>query len=544
MLSRRELLTAFLGSQVAHLAGCARPSLPPEGELIRTRFAMGHQIRDAVAIETPSDFQDVGVTIVGGGMAGLSAAWRLKQAGFEDFVLLELEDTVGGTARSGSRGRFQFPWGAHYIPAPMPHNQGLIQLFDEMGIVERVLDDGTPIIGEQFLCRDPEERVFYDGRWYEGLYPYEGASEQDLSQLGEFQQEINRWVDARDETGRRMFAVPMSTGSDCARVRELDQMSMAAWMDQHGWDSKRLRWLVDYSCRDDYGLTLDGVSAWAGVFYFAARVSQAGDDSQSVITWPAGNGQVVEHLVSRVENQVRPGVGVFRIHQPEGSLAAEVIGLDAKSGKSVGYRSDQVVFAAPQMLTKYVITGDQTPRDVSQFQYGSWLVANIHLRDRPHQNGFSMAWDNVLFGSKSLGYVASTHQSGADFGPTVLTWYYPFADVDPKITRNQMLALSWEEWVDLVLTDLRTAHPDIDDYVDRVDVMCWGHAMIQPRPGFIFDPSRIAAAEKAGAIHFAGTDLSGIALFEEAFFHGVRAAEEVMDARDYAYRPLGLSPRT
>ena len=40
------------------------------------------------------------VVIVGGGVAGLSAARKLKQAGV-DFVLLELEPEVGGTAVSG-----------------------------------------------------------------------------------------------------------------------------------------------------------------------------------------------------------------------------------------------------------------------------------------------------------------------------------------------------------------------------------------------------------------------------------------------------------
>jgi len=32
-------------------------------------------------------------------------------------------------------------------------------------------------------------------------------------------------------------------------------------------------------------------------------------------------------------------------------------------------------------------------------------------------------------------------------------------------------------------------------------------------------------------VHFAGADLSGVALFEEAFDHGVRAAEEVLAAQ-------------
>ena len=543
MLSRRELLTAFLGWQVANSVGCSKRRLPPHGELNYTRFVLGHGIRDGVtAARKPDAWDDAGVTIVGGGVAGLSAAWRLNRAGFDDFVLLELEESVGGTARGGNRNGFQFPWGAHYIPAPMADNRSLIRLLDEMGVVESIAEDGTPNIGEQFLCRDPEERIFYQGKWYEGLYPFEGATEEDLKQLEAFQSEIDRWVEARDTRGRRMFAVPMATGSDGEEVRSLDQLSMSEWMDQHQWDSPRLRWLVDYSCRDDYGMSMDRVSAWAGVFYFAARVQQAGSESQSVITWPAGNGRVVEHLAGCVDGKTRSGVGVFRVAERSGTTGLEVIGLQAGSDAPVGFRTGHVIFAAPQMLAKYVLVGhEESGRDVSQFRYGSWLVANVHLRDRPADNGFPMCWDNVIHESKSLGYVTSTHQSGSDYGATVLTWYYPFADVDPKITREQMLALSWSDWADLVLTDLRVAHPDIDELVSRVDVMCWGHAMIQPHPGFLFSPSRIDAAKPHGAIHFAGTDLSGIPLFEEAFSHGIRAAEEVLQARGFAYEPLVAS---
>jgi hypothetical protein len=61
--------------------------------------------------------------------------------------------------------------------------------------------------------------------------------------------------------------------------------------------------------------------------------------------------------------------------------------------------------------------------------------------------------------------------------------------------------------------------------------MRWGHAMIRPRPGFVWGGARRAAARPYRAVHFANSDLSGVGLFEEAFYHGVRAAEEVLAAR-------------
>ena len=539
-LNRRQLLIALLGLQFAQSVGCGTSKLPPAGELTHTRFDIGHLLRDgAKKTISPDAYEDVGVTIVGGGIAGLAAAWRFKRAGFNDFVLTELEANPGGTARGGSRNGFKFPWGAHYIPVPMPENQALIQLLSEMQVIEALSEDGRPVVSEQFLCREPEERVFNEGQWYEGLYPGHGASQEDLLQLAAFRAEMNRWAEMRDVTGRRMFAIPMACGSDDESVRKLDQMSMEQWLDERGWDSPRLRWLVDYSCRDDYGLTPDRVSAWAGVFYFAARIAGLGQESQAVITWPEGNGRVVDYLKGVSGDQVRTGLGVFGVKAGANTESSQVAAIDTKTMKPIGFSSEQVIFAAPQMMAKYVIDGfSASGRDSTGFRYGSWLVANVHVKDRPQDEGFPMAWDNVIRDSRSLGYVTATHQAGVDHGPTVLTWYYPFADVDAAITRKQMLNLKWADWVDVVLTDLRRVHPDIDALVTRVDVMCWGHAMVQPRPGFVWSPEREQASKPLGPIHFAGTDLSGVALLEEAFFHGVRAAEEILAVRGILNQPF------
>lgn len=55
------------------------------------------------------------VVIVGGGIAGLTAAWRLRH---RDVVLLEAADRVGGRMRSDGRGQYWLNYGAHLFPAP------------------------------------------------------------------------------------------------------------------------------------------------------------------------------------------------------------------------------------------------------------------------------------------------------------------------------------------------------------------------------------------------------------------------------------------
>lgn len=531
--TRREILAAFLGLPVA-LAACRRSANPPlpQGEIVGQSDDFGHRLRDGLRVEVPADaWTDVPVVIVGGGVAGLTAAWRLQQSGFQDFVLIELEKAAGGTSRSGTSGSFAFPWGAHYIPAPMKDNTALISLLDEMGVLEGKDREGEPIVAEQFLCRDPEERIFYKGRWYEGLYLHAGASAEDDQQMQKFNAEVNRWVSWRDATGRRAFTLPVSACSDDAEVTALDRVSMGEWMNQRGFTSARLRWWVDYACRDDYGMTLDQTSAWAGLFYFCARVLKPGVESQSLITWPEGNGRLVHHLHERVKPHVQLDRAAIDINPLSDRI--EIFTLDRDGRTPHAYSARKVIFAAPQFMARYVIRPyrENPPAHLSEFQFGSWMVANLTLKDRPKpssQRDFPLAWDNVLYESESLGYVVATHQRGIDRGPTVFTYYYPLCDDNPRAARTRLLETDWRGWADVALTDLSRAHTDIRNLVERLDVMRWGHAMIRPRTGFMWGAARREGAKPFRSIHFAHSELSGVALFEEAFDHGLRVADEVI----------------
>jgi hypothetical protein len=187
-----------------------------------------------------------------------------------------------------------------------------------------------------------------------------------------------------------------------------------------------------------------------------------------------------------------------------------------------------VIFAAPQFLAPHVFVDfPETRRRCSKaFQYTPWLVANLFLSDRPKSEGFPLSWDNVLYDSPSLGYVVATHQLGIDHGPTILTYYLALCDGDPARRRQELLQNDWEYWANVILDDLEKAHPEIRSLTEQLDVMRWGHAMIRPTPGFIWGGARETAAQPWRNVHFANTDLSGVPLFEEAFWRGIRTAEE------------------
>jgi len=530
--TRRELLTAFLGAPFA-LAACRENNSRrfPDGEIVGQSVELGHILRENRVFEVSAEnWKDVKVAIVGGGVAGLSAAWKLRKENLSDFVLFELEKETGGTSRSGEGQPVGYPWGAHYLPVPFQENTELISLLDEMTLTNGRAADGSVVIKEEYLCRDPEERVFYKGRWYDGLYLHVGESEEDKRQFAEFQKQVDYWVNWRDAKGRRAFVVPSASCSDDAEVTALDKISFAEWLRQNGFTSERLIWYCDYACRDDYGLKLEQTSAWAGLFYFCSRVRKSGEESQPFITFPEGNGRFVKHLSESVSGNILRSHMVVSVVPNEKGV--DVVCL--ANGELRGFHCDKVIYASPMFTAPYVIRGfrDEPPFSAAEFQHNAWFVANLNLKDRPKPRfakDFPLAWDNVLYESPSLGYVNATHQKGIDYGPAVWTYYYPMCHEENG--RTKLFSFEWRELADVCLTDIARAHPDIYDLTMRIDIMRWGHAMISPRPGFIWGSERQKAMQPYRNIYFANTDLSGIALFEEAFYHGLRSAGEVLDRR-------------
>jgi hypothetical protein len=207
--------------------------------------------------------------------------------------------------------------------------------------------------------------------------------------------------------------------------------------------------------------------------------------------------------------------------------------VDAATRAPLRLRARQVVLATPRFVAARLLAPWRTARPgfLDAFVTGPWTVANLTLSQRPKSRGFPLAWDNVLHESRSLGYVVATHQSlqARQTGPTVLTWYYPHDGHDPVAERKKLFATTPADWAALVLADLSPAHVGFETLVQSIEVMRWGHAMVRPVPGFLWGPARQQAQASLGpSLHFAHSDLGGLALFEEANWHGVRAAEQVL----------------
>lgn len=532
MISRRSFLAATGGATAMTAALGGRAFFTPRrqrvtGRIIGAGAELGHRVRDG-RIPAVSVRERARVAVVGGGIAGLAAAWQLRRRGIEDFVVLELEESAGGNSRSGRNEVSAFPWAAHYVPIPGPDASEVRDLFVELGIITGQDAQGRPVYREDFLCHDPQERLFLHGRWQEGLVPVLGAGAAERAEMERFTTRMAGFREGTGPDGRPWFTLPVDRCSRDPRMLDLDRQSFASWLDQEGFRAAGLRWYTDYCCRDDFGLPASRVSAWAGLHYFAARHGQASNAGPgAVVTWPAGNGWLVERLTGPLGTRLRPGCATVRVDPGPDGVGVEY--FHAASGITRRLEVEQAVLAVPTFVARRLLppvtgrpTGEVAP------VYAPWVVANLTVDSLPPGRGVAPAWDNVVFGARSLGYVNAGHQSLHPVPrATVLTWYRPLDDEAPDAARRQALARRWEDWRDLVFDDLATAHPDLADRTRTLDVMVWGHGMVAPVPGYVWDARRAGAERPWPRVHRAHSDLSGLSLFEEAWTRGVRAGEAV-----------------
>lgn len=497
-LSRRK----FLQSSSAALVGLSlKGDRPIAGSFVNDSFQQGHLLRDRASFPAPEQKLKVPVVIVGGGIAGLSAAWRLNKRGFKDFVLLEMNDQAGGNSRWGENEITAYPWAAHYVPVPGPKAIYVRELFEELGVRK----DGK--WEERYLCFAPQERLFMYGRWQDGIEPAIALTAKDREQFQQLEDQIHQFR----ATGR--FTVPMDLGFS-ESTAGLDHISFSDWLREQRMDSKILNWYMNYCCRDDYGATTETTSAWAGIQYFASREPE----EKGPLTWPEGNGWIVRRLLERIGRFVRTGQMVHRIVPQK--TGASVFAGDTE------YQAEFIIFAAPTFLGPYLIEGMSRLHD---FEYSPWLTANLTLDPIPASYGGEPTWDNVFMKSPTLGYVDATHQSlRTHIDRTVWTFYWALAEGSPAQNRQFLLDHDWNYWKEAILHDLERVHTDIRKCVSRIDIMRWGHAMARPKPGAIYSAEHVKLRKTEGRILFANSDLSGFSIFEEAQYRGVTAAQAVL----------------
>lgn len=534
-ISRRNLIKGFSFGIVGLVSGffSFRRLFQSEkysfsGGIVGANAQAGHRLREGLAINStqgiPAQVKTIDTLIVGGGISGLSAAWWLRKNKFEDFLLFEMDSEVGGNSAHGGNSISQYPWGAHYVPLPGPEAHYVREFFQEIGVI-RGYAKGLPIYDEYFLCADFHERLFFQGEWQEGMVPQHGIQKEDKRQYDEFFSFVEELKHKKGSDQKAIFCIPVDSSSQDPEFLQLDKVSMAQFMNSRGWTSRYLNWYVNYCCRDDYGMPQSQVSAWVGLHYFASRAGVAANaDAQAVLTWPEGNGFLVSQLKARVGEQIRQNSLVYSIDCSEGENRVDV--LDVAKNARIRYIAKNIIYAGPRFTAKNVINGYQ---DKVSLNYAPWVVANISLKQRPQGPGTPLAWDNVSFYSKSLGYIVANHQDlKFNQNETVITYYLPLDERSPLEERKAAQHRSYQDWLDIIVPDLEKVHPGISQTIFSLDIWVWGHGMVSPGIDYVWSKQREEMLKPFGAIEFAHSDMSGISVFEEAQFRGVEAAKKVL----------------
>jgi phytoene dehydrogenase-like protein len=525
-MRRRDFLLG--ASATGLLAACGVPDHPklPPGVLTGPNHLLGHRLRRPASADfpKPTETRRVDVAIIGGGIGGLSAAWRLARAGVSDFLLLDMESEPGGNSRASRNAVSPYPLGAHYLPLPPREAVAVRELLRELGALKGS-GDHLGDYAETLLAAAPQERLFIDGWWQEGLWPTHRVPATEREQYARFQDFVAGLRAQRGQHGSRPFALPLALSS--GEWRSIDKVNFRDWLLGAGYTAPGLHWLANYACRDDYGTDYSATSAWAGLHYFACR----DDDGLEghVLTTPGGNAWLAEGLARSAQGRVVTSAAVFHVEQSKHGVNCDVF-LAAKQ-RSIHIEARQLIWAAPIFLIPHVFANPRTSWNVlaKAAQYAPWVVVNLTLSAMPHTRaGSPLAWDNVIHDSDSLGYVVAPHQAARYApGPTVITWYRALHEVTVPPSRQHRL-LDRDYWAAAALADLSRPHPEIRELVTQIDVHSHGHAMIRPTPGTLWHPGRAALTQGNERIQFAHADVSGLSLFEEANYQGIRAAEAVL----------------
>ncbi|MEZ4445788.1 MAG: FAD/NAD(P)-binding protein [Polyangiaceae bacterium] len=517
---RRDLLASLA---VGWFADQVLPDHPHiTGALVGASHRVGHRLRLPLPSPDGEPPERAEVVVVGSGVSGLTAAWRLREAGLSARVL-ELEPFLGGTSTWGEEGAVMHPWGAHYLPVPEPEARPVARLLEALGVITGWDAGGRPIFRDELLCHAPEERLFFRGAWHGGLLPWDRLDTGERAEVSRFIAQVGELQNALGNDGRRGFTIPLSQASRDPRFTDLDRTSMAAWLDGEGYRSRFLRWFVEYGTRDDFGADLSECSAWAGLHYFAARTLETEQLSGSrYLVWPEGNGWLVRQLLARLTEPPRSGALVLSVQAEGDGVMVRYLDLASDRVRRIAARG--AILAVPGFVATRLVSGSAAQRLLRR-ESSPWLVANLHVARPPGET-----WDSVLYDSPGLGYVDAGHQGSPLETRTVLTYFRAYGAAEPAATRAMLLERSWADHASAALADLGQADPRLVDDTRRIDVMLWGHAMPRPTPGFLAVRDQADQPMIDARVAWGHVDQTGYAIFEEATDRGVRAAEALAEA--------------
>jgi len=464
---------------------------------VHSDYKSGHLTQESSGFTTGKDLR-TDVLIVGGGIAGLTAAWQLKD---RDILVLELSDRAGGSSSAGEEAGTVFSMGAHYdLSYPSTYGENVLSMLEAMNIIKyQPWKDHWTFADSQYIVpHKRKNRCFDHGEYRDDVLPEGPEKEQFEKIIWRYNEKMQLPTRLTDNEHKLLNNVSF-----------LDFLLKEMPLTDH------FVRCLDYNMRDDYGGTASQVSALAGIHYFICRpyYTQVVD----LFSPPEGNNYFVNKLIDDLPNgTVKINSVVKRLSVEKDGVTAEV--LDVTRRENYRIKANKVVYAGQKHALKYVF-----PQDSHLFKnnrYAPWMIVNIVIKNDLEDIGY---WQNEIITDDPsfLGFVDSNMQHKGKQPNRVLTAYYCL----PEASRNDLVNTEQNK---AVIAENTIRH--IEEYFGTkirhltraVHIKPMGHAMPLPVPGYLFRDANEGRSDEN--IVYAGVDNGRLPLLFEAMDSGIAAA--------------------
>jgi len=443
-----------------------------------------HQVRDkgSLAFSRPPATARHDVVIVGGGVSGLTAAYRLQH---RDVLLLEKEPHWGGNAYAMEYEGSTYGTGSAFLWKP---SEGY-DLAKEIGLQPLPVNspDGSIING-----------VFVPDTWGDGInkLPYPPLVRESFKK---FKKELLS-IDL-ESRGRDLFNVPFS-----------DFMNNYAGEIKLWWDA--------YG-RSNWGATSDETAAALAIGEFQELVVQSHSDNR--FTWPGGLGAITKKLADILQPKYvdRMQTGATTVAVVPGKDDVQVTFMVGGELKTVTAKA--VIMATPKFITRRIVESLPEPQSeaMHQIRYIPYVVVNL-IFDKPV---FNHGYDTWCPGNAFTDIVVADwvvrKQSGYKQKYNILTCYTPMKEEDRGYLLNE---IGTRKIAANVLRDFQKLMPELD--VDPIEVHIYrrGHPMYMSTPG-LYRRVQPLARRPMDRVFFANTDSEGP---ESTTDEAIRAAQRAV----------------
>ncbi len=460
-------------------------------------------------IPRPSAHYDV--VIVGGGMAGLTAAYHLRG---KRILMLEGHPRLGGNSKSQFIGRSYLSQGSAYIVATEDGDE-----------IDTMLADLR--LKSRFRQNDHgDDVVEFRGRTVPGFF--DGAT--DSGRAESFRAFRAKMHDVFENSYPEL---PVWGEENRAGFNALDRVRFSDWLTRElGPLHPHLAEFVELYCWSSFGTTTAELSAAQGLNFLSC-------DMAGTQVLPGGNGLIAQALYEKLKPRtVTFRAPAFAVDVVENGSKTEIC-FKNEAGRLETVTADHCVVTVPKMVAKHVVRGLATPQleAMKDLTYRAYLVGNV-LLDRklasPGYDLFSMLGrhpGDSYQDSKARVFadVVYADWAGNDSAEkSALTLYMPLPY--PMAQQYLFIDTLYEKYYDRIRTRLSpvlAGHGLSWQNVQGVRLVRYGHAMPVGSVGGVASGLFERAHHSLGNIHFAGQDNWGNPCFETAFATGMEAAKKI-----------------